>query len=83
MVTQEGIGDRACSPGALHGDVEQHVGEYDVFARVFPEDKCHVVQTPQRAGPVVGMIGDGVNDAPALQQTEVGFAVTNATDGCG
>ncbi len=50
------------------------------FAEVFPEDKFLVVQRLQSAGHIVGMTGDGVNDAPALRQAEVGIAVSNATD---
>jgi plasma-membrane proton-efflux P-type ATPase len=50
------------------------------FAEVFPEDKYLVVQRLQAAGHVVGMTGDGVNDAPALRQAEVGIAVSGATD---
>jgi plasma-membrane proton-efflux P-type ATPase len=52
----------------------------DGFAEVFPEDKYTVVQHLQAAGHVTGMTGDGVNDAPALRQAEVGIAVSTATD---
>jgi H+-transporting ATPase len=50
------------------------------FAEVYPEDKFIVVQRLQAAGHVTGMTGDGVNDAPALRQAEVGIAVNTATD---
>jgi H+-transporting ATPase len=52
----------------------------DGFAEVYPEDKYIVVQHLQAAGHVTGMGGDGVNDAPALRQAEVGIAVSTATD---
>ncbi len=52
----------------------------DGFAEVFPEDKYAVVEALQEGGHVVGMTGDGVNDAPALRQAEVGVAVRAATD---
>ena len=52
----------------------------DGFAEVYPEDKYVVVQHLQAAGHVTGMTGDGVNDAPALRQAEVGIAVSTATD---
>jgi H+-transporting ATPase len=52
----------------------------DGFAEVYPEDKFIVVQDLQDAGHVTGMTGDGVNDAPALRQAEVGIAVSTATD---
>ncbi|MFZ1100940.1 MAG: plasma-membrane proton-efflux P-type ATPase [Steroidobacteraceae bacterium] len=52
----------------------------DGLAEVFPEDKYLVVRHLQAAGHVTGMTGDGVNDAPALRQAEVGIAVSSATD---
>ncbi|MGB7594230.1 MAG: plasma-membrane proton-efflux P-type ATPase [Erysipelotrichaceae bacterium] len=52
----------------------------DGFAEIYPEDKYNVVLSLQAAGHVTGMTGDGVNDAPALRQAEVGIAVSSATD---
>lgn len=53
---------------------------YDGFAQCYPQDKFRLVKVLQGAGHVVGMTGDGVNDAPALKQSEVGIAVSSATD---
>jgi H+-transporting ATPase len=52
----------------------------DGFAEIYPEDKFLIVQNLQKGRHIVGMTGDGVNDAPALRQAEVGIAVSNATD---
>ena len=56
------------------------IEKVNIFAEVVPEDKYALVSTLQRAGHMVGMTGDGVNDAPALKKADCGFAVSNATD---
>ena len=59
---------------------ELHILDYDGFAEIFPEDKYKIVSLLQSYGHFVGMTGDGVNDAPALKQAEMGIAVKSATD---
>ena len=70
---------KAAGAGAGDESVDLLAGA-DGFAEVYPEDKYIVVQHLQATGHVTGMTGDGVNDAPALRQAEVGIAVSTATD---
>lgn len=75
-----GITGDVCPADALRENVASSAEAFDVFARVYPEDKYRLVQALQDAGHVVGMTGDGINDAPAIRQAEIGIAVNNATD---
>src|SRR5579875_1745382 len=74
-----GIEGRVCDAGEIRRDPSIAL-DCAVLAGVFPEDKFNLIRSLQSAGAVVGMTGDGVNDAPALRQAEVGIAVASATD---
>jgi H+-transporting ATPase len=83
-VTAKVVADIVGISGALWGttplprDIQADL--FSIFAGVLPEDKYQLVQTLQKAGHIVGMCGDGANDAPALRQAQMGIAVSTATD---
>jgi len=84
---QLGLGTNILDAGAL-GDTKKQessqtqeaIEKADGFAQVFPEHKYHIVDVLQQRGHIVGMTGDGVNDAPALKKADCGIAVSGATD---
>lgn len=84
---QLGMGTNILDAGGF-GDTKHHetgqlaemIEKADGFAQVFPEHKFHIVDVLQQQGHIVGMAGDGVNDAPALNKADCGIAVSGATD---
>jgi len=80
VAAQVGIIGEPCPGEKLLNIHQEGAPDCSIFAGVFPEDKFRLVQGLQKSGRIVGMTGDGVNDAPALKQAEVGIAVASATD---
>ncbi|MBT1004392.1 HAD-IC family P-type ATPase [Paenarthrobacter sp. DKR-5] len=79
IAAQIGLTGRTVTAGATNSD-DWTASDIAVIAQVLPEHKYQLIKQLQAAGHVVGMTGDGVNDAPALRQADVGVAVEGATD---
>ncbi|WP_235025589.1 HAD-IC family P-type ATPase, partial [Caballeronia terrestris] len=73
-----GLDGAVCPPGPPSESLRAE--DYAVFGGIFPEDKFRIVKAFQSGGHIVGMCGDGANDAPALRQAQMGIAVSTATD---
>jgi H+-transporting ATPase len=78
VAQQIGLGSSVCPPGAALTKVAPQ--QFAIFAGVVPEDKFEIVKAFQSEHHIVGMCGDGANDAPALRQAHLGIAVSSATD---
>ncbi|MGB5635318.1 MAG: plasma-membrane proton-efflux P-type ATPase [Waterburya sp.] len=68
------------TPASQMSQLAREIKTADGFGQVFPEDKFHIVESLQKQGYTVAMTGDGVNDAPALKESNAGIAVDGATD---
>ncbi len=83
QAVQNELNNRPLKDGSVkkhESDIIKIIEEADGFAQVFPEDKYYIVDKLQKANHIVGMTGDGVNDAPALKKADCGIAVSGATD---
>jgi H+-transporting ATPase len=78
VAREVGIEGGVCPPGPIPETA--HPSQFGIFAGVLPEDKYKLVKAFQKGGHIVGMCGDGANDAPALRQAQIGIAVSTATD---